>query len=78
MYEDSVVETVQLDFATLYIASSPVLRILNTLKHENATLEDLKIKHLKLSAGTLSSYYALHDGILFYRQRYYIRAQSSL
>ena len=78
MYEDPVIEIVEPNFATLYIASRPVSQILNTLKHENATLEDLKDKHLKFNAGTLSSDYAFHDGILFYRQRYYISVQSSL
>ena len=78
MYKDSVIETIESDFATLYIASRPVSQILNTLKHENATLEDLKDKHLKFNTGTLSLDYALHDGILFYRQRYYISVQSSL
>ena len=51
---------------------------MTTLRQENSTLPDLVSLHQQFTTGSLSSDYSLHDGLLFFKHRYYISPNSSL
>ncbi|RVX04915.1 Retrovirus-related Pol polyprotein from transposon 297 [Vitis vinifera] len=60
------------------ILEPPSLEFLTTLRQENSTLPDLVSLHQQFTTGSLSSDYSLHDGLLFFKHRYYISPNSSL
>ncbi|RVW71121.1 Transposon Tf2-12 polyprotein [Vitis vinifera] len=62
----------------LSFSSHPSLEFLTTLRQENSTLSDLVSLHQQFTTGSLSSAYSLHDGLLFFKHRYYISPNSSL
>ena len=62
----------------LPLLSRPSFELLATLNLENSTLSDMIALHHQFAAGTLSRDYSLHNGFLFYRNRYYISPSSSL
>lgn len=62
----------------LMTASKPIPLFLETLKRENGELDDLRLLHAKYEAGTLSSDYMVRDGILYFRQKYFIGSNSVL
>ncbi|KAL8091541.1 hypothetical protein AgCh_033970 [Apium graveolens] len=76
--EQSDVDMMATDFTCLHLASQPISDFLHLLKSENASLSDLVELHNMLKAGTLSCAYSTHDGILLFRQRYYIGNLSQL
>ncbi|KAH9649714.1 hypothetical protein KPL70_026087 [Citrus sinensis] len=58
--------------------SRPSFKLLATLTLENSTLPEMINLHQQFAAGSLSRDYSLHNGVLFYRNRYYISPSSSL
>lgn len=78
VHEEHIIDSTNPSSTSLFMASRLISEILVTLRKENSTLEDLLSLHQQFSAGTLSLAYSVHDGLLFFRQRYYINPQSSL
>ncbi|XP_057792974.1 uncharacterized protein LOC131009575 [Salvia miltiorrhiza] len=78
---DKQIEGAELEsvLVQVYIAVSiPTTELLSQLRQENTRCPDLKELHQKFAEHQLSSDYDVVDGILTFRQRYYISESSSL
>ena len=73
MYEDE--ETVSASFLAL---SQPVMGILEDLKEENASLEELCNLHHQLDMGTAPSGVRREQGLIIFQDRYYVGKDSKL
>lgn len=60
------------------IASYPTSEFLAILRTENSVLAELVGLHQKLAMGKLSLHFSVHDGLLMYRNRFYIGVESAL
>ena len=64
--------------ATLLLASCPILEFLSILREENQSLPDLLALHQKYSTGSLMYPYLISDGILQFKNRFFISSHSVL
>ncbi|KAH9791984.1 hypothetical protein KPL71_003946 [Citrus sinensis] len=78
VHEEAGADTSTVTASCLPLLSRPSFELLATLNLENSTLSDMIALHHQFAAGTLSRDYSLHNGFLFYRNRYYISPSSSL
>lgn len=62
----------------LVLLNRPMSSILSQLKQENQTLVDVLELKNKVNLGTFSSAYSIKDGVLCYKDRFYIGEQSGL
>lgn len=66
------------EFHMLTTASVPISEFLDTLRKENLSLPDLIELHRRWKNGELNSHYHIWNGLLMFKQRYYISPTSSL
>ncbi|KAH9685790.1 hypothetical protein KPL70_014094 [Citrus sinensis] len=78
VHEEAGADTSTVTASCLPLLSRPSFELLATLNLENSTLSDMIALHQQFAAGTLSRDYSLHNGFLFYHNRYYINPSSSL
>ncbi|KAH9775894.1 hypothetical protein KPL71_006537 [Citrus sinensis] len=60
------------------LLSHSSFELLATLTIDNSTLLEMIDLHQQFAAGSLSRDYSLHNGVFFYRNRYYMSPSSSL
>ncbi|KAH9726475.1 hypothetical protein KPL70_008268 [Citrus sinensis] len=62
----------------LSLHSSPSFNLLTELLRENSTCHDILKLHHQVSSGHFMADYSIHNGILLYKGKYYLSAESSL
>ena len=77
MHDEASEETPTVTASCLPLLSHPSFELLATLKLENSTLPEMIDLHRQFAARSLSQDYSRHNGVLFYRNRYYINPSSS-
>lgn len=64
--------------SAMLLLSKPMSSIIQHLREENCSLSELKELHVKWAARSLSSAYQVKDGVLYFKDRFYIGTDSSL
>lgn len=64
--------------ALLLAASAPISEVLDILRRDNTTLPDLLVLHQQFEARKLPPGYSCKQGILYFRDRYYVSPHSPL